>query len=92
MRQQISRTDGEIKKILMDNGTLPEDKETREFTAAIKDLIQSIQQIDGRVEEMIKQEKTKLFIAIKQLRNGQKAMKGYSGKSTNHPRFIDRSG
>jgi len=62
----------------------------------ITDVIQSIQEIDREIEEIILKKRTDLILEIKNLRQGQKALRGYGGgyggKSAGNPKFIDRRG
>ena len=67
-------------------------EEAKALSMEINDVIESIQEMDRRVEEFINEEKGKLLSDIKRMRKGQKAVKGYVRKSPKSPKFISRKG
>ena len=58
----------------------------------IKEVITSIQEIDLQIEKIFYEKRNDLFTEIKGLRKGQKAVKGYGGKSISNPRYLNRHG
>ena len=60
------------------------------LSGEIATVIQSIQDIDRKIEELIHNKRDGLLSDIKGLRNGQKALKGYGAKTVRNSRYIDR--
>ena len=56
----------------------------------ISEMIQSIQDTDKRIEELLKRNKNGLFDEIRSFKKGKNAIKGYGEKGKKIPRFIDR--
>ena len=63
---------------------------TGSVSAEINDEIKAIQEIDLKIEKLILQKRGELLAEMKTFRHGQKALKGYGGKASGSPRFIDR--
>jgi hypothetical protein len=64
---------------------------TRSLAAEIVEVIRSIQEIDRKTEEFFFGQRDSLLAEIRDLRAGQKALKGYGGRSPRGARFIDRN-
>jgi hypothetical protein len=95
-REQIQHEIGANEK--RDRGLSPRplDEAMREKTHAlsreIADVIRSIQDVDEKTEEFFLRERDALFSEIRDLRKGQRAMRGYGGKSPRGAKFIDWHG
>ena len=62
----------------------------RSLAAEIVEVIRSIQEIDRKTEEFFFGQRDSLLAEIRNLRAGQKALKGYGARSPRGARFIDR--
>jgi hypothetical protein len=67
-------------------------EQTRSLRTQIADVLQSIKELDRKTEEFFLQKREALFSEIRDLRKGQRAMKGYGAKSPRGSRFVDRQG
>ena len=65
---------------------------TNALRAKMAEEIQSIEKLDGKAQEVLQQKRDALLSEIKNLRKGQRAMKGYGAKSARDPKFIDSQG
>ena len=96
LRHQISTNENKYKGLLDKTRNPLKDEETRSISMEITDVIQFIQEIDREIEEIILEKRADLILEIKNLRQGQKALRGYGGgyggKSARSPKFIDRQG
>lgn len=69
----------------------PEGK-TRLVAREIQEIIQSIRDIDREIEKFITEKKEEMSRDIHTIRKRKKGIKGYGGKTTKRPRFIDTQG
>lgn len=67
-------------------------EKTNTLRAKMAEEIQSIEKLDGKAQEVLQQKRDALLSEIKNLRKGQRAMKGYGAKSARDPKFIDSQG
>ena len=67
-------------------------EKTHAIRTEMADVIQSIREIDEKTEAFVLQKRDALFSEIRDLRKGQRAMKGYGGKSPRGAKFIDWEG
>ena len=70
----------------------PGDGRARSIADDVTRIIQSIQDIDRQIETFVSENRDRLLNDIRGLRKGQKAMKGYGGRTIRNPRFIDTEG
>jgi hypothetical protein len=63
----------------------------RSVAEDILEVIRSIQEIDRKTEEFLFRERGSLLAEIRNLKVGQKALKGYGARSPREARFIDRN-
>ena len=68
------------------------DEEVRSLSKEMLDTLNFIQESDKRIEKLLVKEKASLFFEMKNLRESQKAVRGYGGSTGKDPRFIDREG
>jgi len=92
LQNEISANKEKYEGYMDNNRDLLTGQKTRAISMEIADVIQSIQDIDMKIEEFIMEKRGGLLSEIKGLRQGQKALKGYGGQSAKTPRFIDRNG
>jgi len=58
----------------------------------IAEVIHSIKEVDREIEELLSERREALYLEIKNIRQGRNAMRGYRGKTSKRPRFIDKEG
>ena len=91
LQREISDYEGKYRTIMKDRPANRMEKRESTISREIMDAIKSIQEIDRKIEELVLEKRNGLFSDIKNIRHGQKALKGYGGKSSEGgPRFIDR--
>ncbi|MFC1822933.1 hypothetical protein ACFL9T_09525 [Thermodesulfobacteriota bacterium] len=92
LQREVSKKDLSLENLRKKGKNDSADQKSRRITEEIIDLIQSLQAIDRRVEQQVLKEREDLYMEIKGLRQGKKAMKGYGRQSGGDPKFIDRRG
>lgn len=90
IRRQITANENKFENLDSIKAGRKSDHGVAAVSAEISEVIQSIQDIDRKIEEFICRKRDGLLSDIKGLRNGQKAIKGYGAKSVRNPRYIDR--
>jgi len=70
----------------------PGNGRARSIADDVTRIIQSIQDIDRQIETFVSENRDRLLNDIRGLRKGQKALKGYGGRTKRNPRFIDTEG
>ena len=68
------------------------DPHRRSIAGEISEVIQSIREIDRKIELFIHEKKAGFLSEIKGMRHGQRAIKNYGVKPLRSPKFIDREG
>ena len=66
--------------------------ENESMAMEISEVIQSIQEVDRRVERLLKEKKGNLVHNVKKIRRGKNAVKGYGAKPLSMPKFVSRKG
>jgi len=92
LQQEISTNYGRYKKATDNRPDLRVEDKTNNLSMEIANVIQSIQEMDRKIERFIDEKKDALFLEMKGFRKGRKASKGYRGQSIKSPRFMDREG
>lgn len=92
IKDEISSNFKRYGKMVKKNKKKETKSSERALSMEISEVIRSIQDTDKKIEELIKQEKIKLFDEIKNAKIGKGALKGYGEKRQKTPRFIDRRG
>jgi len=65
---------------------------SRAINLEISEIIESIQELDKRIERFVIEGKQSILNDISRLRKGRKAVKSYGIKGYNNPRFLDSKG
>ena len=92
IKEEISSNRRRYEKILIRQGNKEAKSGETSVSKEIAEVIQSIQETDKRIEELLNRNKDSLFEEIRSLKNGKRVLKGYSGKGQKSPRFIDQRG
>ena len=71
---------------------IPTDPKVTRIWKDMIHMIRSIQETDKNIEETLTQKKDLFSSEIKQIRKGQRAIRGYGGNLAPSPRFISRQG
>ena len=70
----------------------PPKRPSTSLAPEIIEVIHSIKEVDREIEKLLSQRREALYLEIKDIRQGRNAMRGYRGKSSKRPRFIDKEG
>ena len=92
LQRQITANDRKYRECIQARSTPPTDPKEARIREDIIQQIRSIQEIDQNIEYGLTQKKDLFLSELKQIRNGQKAIRGYGRNPVRPPRFIDRQG
>lgn len=92
LRQKISTLERRYKRSSGEYPPLPFEGKNRSRAEEMARTIRSIQDIDREIVALLHEKRGRLLTEIRGLRHGQKALKGYGGKSPLQARFIDKQG
>jgi hypothetical protein len=91
LRNDIDRNTVKFRAMTKNDSSNLKDKKVDILSQEIAGVIQSIQEIDGKIEGYISEKQDSLFSEIKGYRQGQKALKGYGGHSSKKAKYISRT-
>lgn len=92
LQRKISAGETRAKGLIHRSPDAPGDGRARSIADDVTRIIQSIQDIDRQIESFVSENRDRLLNEIRGLRKGQKALKGYGGRTKKNPRFIDTKG
>ena len=92
MQRQITANDRKYSEYTKARHGTPTDPKVTRIREKMIQTIRSIQEIDKNIENGLTQKKDLFFSEIKQIRKGQRAIRGYGGNPVRMPRFINRKG
>ena len=90
LQQEISGSEKQDREKEAGKESGSRDPNARATADELSMVIQSIQEIDRRIERLIQEKKDGFLSDIKKMRYGQKAIKGYGNKRSRPPKFVDR--
>jgi hypothetical protein len=64
------------------------DRKIRSIREEIAEVIRAIRSIDREVETLVRKERKRILDEVKDLRHGQRALKGYGGRTAKPPKFV----
>ena len=92
LQQEISRNQRNFKERSAEGQGRSSDPHRRSIADELSEVIQSIREIDRKIELFIHEKKAGFLSEIKKMRRGQRAVKNYEGKPLRRPKFFDREG
>jgi hypothetical protein len=92
LQRDVSRKDRDLARFRRKGMKVSLDQKSRRITGEIIDLIQMIQAIDEKINKQVLKERENIFKEIKNVRQGQKAMRGYGRRAGGDPKFINWRG
>ena len=91
LRREISKNNDQYGPIV-EKGSPRGEKSDDTLNREIRDVIQSIQEVDRRVEKFILERRNSLMHQARRLRRGKKAVKGYGKKGVKTSKFLNKKG
>jgi hypothetical protein len=92
LQTEVSENEMKYKALLEKDHPAERDRRVHDISLKVADVIQSIQEIDRKIEEFVTRKRAEMLLEIRDLRQGQKALKGYGTYPQRLPQFIDREG
>ena len=90
LQGEIEEIDREIETVRREDDPTAPGRDLGWVVSETADLIRSIQGTDRETEAILSGKRDVLISQIQGVRTGRKALKGYGGKRSRDPKFIDR--
>lgn len=92
LRNEIDSDNKKYDALSLGNSRKEDREKTRSINMEIYEIIESIQELDERIERLVTEKKNNILKDISRLRKGQNAVRSYGQRAKNQPRFLERRG
>ena len=92
LKVEITRNTGQYSAMVKNSRDRGMKRKNSALSGEIADVIRSIQEVDQRIERLIIEKRDSILNQAEKLKKGKKALRGYGGKVSRSPRFINRKG